>query len=61
MATNYLPKKQITAISILPRSDKAIQESLDVAYQDSLVTTILSKYQQKGHKGFLVHLMPVQT
>ena len=54
----YLPKKQITAISILPNSDKAIQEALDVAYQDSLITTILSKYRQKGHKGFLVHLMP---
>lgn len=60
MAANYLPEKQITAVSILPRSDQAIQEALDVAYQDSLIKTILSKYRQKGHKGFLVHLMPAQ-
>jgi hypothetical protein len=59
ISTVYLPEKQITAISILPRSDKAIKEALDVAYQDSLITTFLSKYRQKGHKGFLVHLMPV--
>lgn len=60
ISTIYLPKKQITVISILPHSDQAIQEALDVAYQDSLITTILSKYRQKGHKGFLVHLMPAQ-
>ncbi|UCD90929.1 MAG: isoprenylcysteine carboxylmethyltransferase family protein [Desulfobacterales bacterium] len=59
ISTIYLPKKQITVISILPHSDEAIQEALDVAYQDSLITTILSNYRQKGHKGFLVHLMPV--
>jgi protein-S-isoprenylcysteine O-methyltransferase Ste14 len=60
ISTIYLPKKQIMAISILPRSDQAIQETLDVAYEDSLITTILSKYRQEGHKGFLVHLMPAQ-
>jgi protein-S-isoprenylcysteine O-methyltransferase Ste14 len=60
ISTIYLPDKQITVISILPHSNKAIQEAMDVAYQDSLITTILSKYRQKGHKGFLVHLMPAQ-
>jgi protein-S-isoprenylcysteine O-methyltransferase Ste14 len=59
ISTVYLPEKQITAISILPRSDKAIKEALDVAYQDSLITTFFSKYKQKGHIGFLVHLMPI--
>lgn len=58
ISTIYLPDKQITAVSILPHSDQAIKDTLDVAYQDSLITRILSKYQQQGHKGFLVHLMP---
>jgi protein-S-isoprenylcysteine O-methyltransferase Ste14 len=59
ISTIYLPEKQITAISILPRSDQTIKDTLDVAYQDSLISSILSNYRQQGHKGFLVHLMPV--
>lgn len=59
ISTIYLPDKQITAISILPRSDQTIKDTLDVAYQDSLILSILSNYQKQGHKGFLVHLMPV--
>jgi protein-S-isoprenylcysteine O-methyltransferase Ste14 len=55
----YLPEKQITAVSIVPRSDQAIRDILDVVYKDSRIASILSEYQQKeGHKGFLVHLMP---
>jgi protein-S-isoprenylcysteine O-methyltransferase Ste14 len=57
--TIYLPEKQITVVSILPRSDQAIKDILDVAYEDSGITAILSKYRQEGHKGFLVHLMPI--
>ena len=56
----YLPEKHITAISIFPRSDQAIKKILDVVYEDSRITSILSEYRQKkGQKGFLVHLMPV--
>ena len=56
----YLPEKQITAVSIIPRSDQAIKNIFDVLYKDSRITSILSEYRQKeGQKGFLVHLMPV--
>jgi len=56
----YLPEKQIAAVSIFPRSDQAIKDALDVVYGDSRIASILSEYRQKeGHKGFLVHLMPV--
>ncbi len=56
----YLPEKQITAVSIVPRSDQAIKNVFDVLYKDSRITSILSEYRQKeGQKGFLVHLMPV--
>ena len=60
ISTIYLPEKQITVVSILPRSDQAIKDTLDAAYEDSIITSILSKYRQEGHKGFLVHLMPAQ-
>jgi protein-S-isoprenylcysteine O-methyltransferase Ste14 len=60
ISTIYLPEKQITAVSILPRSNQAIKDTLDAAYEDSIITSILSKYRQEGHKGFLVHLMPAQ-
>lgn len=56
----YLPGKQITVVSIVPRSDQAMKNAMDVAYKDSRIISILSNYrQQDGHKGFLVHLMPV--
>ncbi|NQT68100.1 MAG: isoprenylcysteine carboxylmethyltransferase family protein [Desulfobacteraceae bacterium] len=60
ISTIYLPEKQITVVSILPRSDQAIKDTLDAAYEDSIIKSILSKYRQEGHKGFLVHLMPAQ-
>ena len=56
----YLPEKNITAVSIFPRSDRAIKDILDVVYKDSRISSILSAYRQKeGQKGFLVHLMPM--
>jgi protein-S-isoprenylcysteine O-methyltransferase Ste14 len=56
----YLPEKRITMVSIFPRSDQSMKDALDVVYEDSRITSILSEYQEKeGHKGFLVHLMPV--
>jgi protein-S-isoprenylcysteine O-methyltransferase Ste14 len=56
----YLPEKQITAVSIVPRSDQSIKNIFDVLYQDSRITSILSGYRQKeGQKGFLVNLMPM--
>jgi protein-S-isoprenylcysteine O-methyltransferase Ste14 len=60
ISTVYLPEKEVTAVSIFPRSDHAIKQILDVVYEDSHVASILSEYRRKeGQKGFLVHLMPV--
>lgn len=53
-----LPEKQLLAISIHPRAEKEIREILDIALQDSAVTATLEKFRQRGHKGFIVHLMP---
>jgi protein-S-isoprenylcysteine O-methyltransferase Ste14 len=56
----YLPEKQITVVSIFPRSDQEMKEVFDVVYKDNRISSILSEYRQKeGHKGFLVYLMPV--
>lgn len=54
----YLPEKQITAISIVPRSDQAMKNALNVVFEDSRILSILSDLRREGHKGFLVHLMP---
>jgi protein-S-isoprenylcysteine O-methyltransferase Ste14 len=60
ISTIYLPEKQLTVVSILPRSDQAMKDILDVVYKDSRIESIISDYRQKeGHKGFLVHLMPL--
>jgi protein-S-isoprenylcysteine O-methyltransferase Ste14 len=60
ISTIYLPEKRITVVSVLPRSDQAMKDILDVVYKDSRIASILSEYRQnEGHKGFLVHLMPM--
>ncbi len=54
----YLPENQVTAISILPRSDQSLKHILDDAYQLGTVTEMIKSFRQEGHKGFLVHVMP---
>jgi protein-S-isoprenylcysteine O-methyltransferase Ste14 len=54
----YSPEKKITAVSVLPRSDQSLRDILDVAYRDIAVTALLSNFQQEGHRGFLVHVVP---
>lgn len=54
----YVPEKQVAAISILPWPEQSLREILDNAYQDSAVAATLENFQQHGHKGFLVHVMP---
>ncbi|MFC1822330.1 methyltransferase family protein [Thermodesulfobacteriota bacterium] len=58
ISTVYLAEKNITAISVLPNSEESLREIVDVALTDSTVNSFLSNYQQEGHKGFLVHIMP---
>ncbi|MFQ6112795.1 MAG: methyltransferase family protein [bacterium] len=54
----YLPEKQLTAISIIPRSNTSLHNILDSAYEDSTVLETLQNFRNEGHKGFLVHVMP---
>jgi hypothetical protein len=55
-----IPEKQLMAVSIMPQPDESIKNVVDIAFQDKAVSEAIQKLQQKGHKGFLVHLMPRQ-
>ncbi|GMQ79935.1 MAG: hypothetical protein BMS9Abin03_388 [Thermodesulfobacteriota bacterium] len=54
----YLPDKQISAVSILPRSEQSLREIINLAYEDSAMVATLGDFREQGHKGFLVHVMP---
>jgi hypothetical protein len=56
----YIPEKKLTAVSIIPQTDESMQDIIDVAFQDSTVSGAIEKFQQQGHKGFMVHIMPKQ-
>jgi protein-S-isoprenylcysteine O-methyltransferase Ste14 len=56
----YIPEKKLTAVSIMPQADEAMQRIIDSAYRDSAVSAPIEKLHQQGHKGFLVHIMPKQ-
>ncbi|NIV99560.1 hypothetical protein GWN26_10680, partial [Candidatus Saccharibacteria bacterium] len=53
-----IPERQLTAISIIPQPDKAIQKVIDNVFKDNAVSEAIEKFKQQGHKGFMVHLMP---
>ncbi len=54
-----IPEKQLIAVSITPQPDESIQKIVDVAFQDSNLAASIENYQKQGHKGFMVHLMPI--
>jgi protein-S-isoprenylcysteine O-methyltransferase Ste14 len=54
----YLPDKQVSAISIFPRSEASVREIINLAHEDSTVLAALESFREQGHKGFLVHVMP---
>jgi protein-S-isoprenylcysteine O-methyltransferase Ste14 len=54
----FLPEKKVTVISILPRSDQFLRDTLDVAYGETPVMAALTNFQEEGHRGFLVHMLP---
>ena len=56
----YIPEKKLTAVSIIPQTDESMQDIIDVAFQDSTVSGAIEKFQQQGHKGFMVHIMQKQ-
>ena len=55
-----IPEKQLMAVSIVPQPDESIKNIVEIAFQDSAVSEAIHNLQQKGHKGFMVHLMPRQ-
>ena len=54
-----IPTKELTAVSITPQPDESIQNIVDIAFQDSNLAASIENYHKQGHKGFMVHLMPV--
>ena len=54
-----IPEKQLIAVSITPQSDESIQNIVDVAFQDSNLSASIENFRKQGHKGFMVHLMPM--
>ena len=55
-----IPEKQLTAVSITPQPDESILNIVDIAFQDSSVSTAIEDFRKQGHKGFMVHIMPRQ-
>ncbi|KKK64919.1 hypothetical protein LCGC14_2979360, partial [marine sediment metagenome] len=55
-----IPEKQLMAVSIVPQPDESIKNIVEIAFQDRAVSEAIQNLQQKGHKGFMVHLMPRQ-
>ena len=55
-----IPEKQLMVVSIVPQPDESMKNIIDIAFQDSAVSEAIQNLRQKGHKGFLVHLMPRQ-
>jgi protein-S-isoprenylcysteine O-methyltransferase Ste14 len=53
-----LPEKNVTAISVMPRPDHYLRDTLDVVYRDSAVAAAIADFDKEGHRGFLVHIMP---
>jgi len=56
----YIPEKQLTVVSITPQPEISILNIVDMALQDSIVSTAIQSFRQQGHQGFMVHLMPRQ-
>jgi hypothetical protein len=54
-----IPEKQLIVVSITPQPDESIQNIVDVAFRDSNLAASIENYHKQGHKGFMVHLMPI--
>lgn len=53
-----IPQRHLTVVSIIPQSDKSIQNIIDNVFKDYAVSEAIENFKKQGHKGFLVHLMP---
>jgi len=54
----HMPERQLTAVSIIPQSDKSIEKIIDHTFRYNAVSEAIANFKQQGHKGFMVHLMP---
>ncbi len=54
-----IPEKRVTVVSITPLPDISIQNIVDIAFQDKAVFKAIENFHKQGHKGFMVHLMPM--
>ena len=54
-----IPDKQITAVSVIPQSEESIKNMVGIALKDNQLAATIENLRKQGHKGFLVHLMPV--
>jgi protein-S-isoprenylcysteine O-methyltransferase Ste14 len=54
-----IPEKELTAVSITPLPDESVLNIVEIAFQDSNLTASIENYHRQGHKGFMVHIMPI--
>jgi protein-S-isoprenylcysteine O-methyltransferase Ste14 len=54
-----MPEKHLMAVSIIPQSNESIKNMVDIAFQNNEVATAVENLRQQGHKGFMVHIMPI--
>ncbi|CAB1078988.1 hypothetical protein D1AOALGA4SA_6706 [Olavius algarvensis Delta 1 endosymbiont] len=54
-----MPEMHFTAVSILPRPDHDIKNIVEIALQDPQLSASIENFRRQGHKGFMVHLMPI--
>ena len=57
-AITTIPDQKLTAVSILPQSETAMRDIIEIALRDSTIAATLEEFRLQGHKGFLVHIMP---
>jgi hypothetical protein len=54
-----IPEKHLTAVSITPKLDGSIKDIVNIAFQNNNLRSSIENYHKQGHKGFMVHIMPV--
>ena len=56
-----MPDKNLTAVSIMPQPNQAIENIVEIALRDSRLAASIENLRRQGHKGFMVHLMPINV
>jgi len=55
-----IPEKQLTVVATTPQSDESMKNIVDIAFQDRELSASIENLTKQGHKGFLVHIMPIK-